>query len=70
MTHKTIQVEGMTCDHCVATVTQAINALDGISRVSVNLETKQVSVDFDENRVDMKAVASKIVEVGFEVASN
>ena len=63
MTHKKIQVEGMTCGHCVETVTQAVNSLVGVSQVSVDLDKKQVSVDFDENRTNADAVAAKIVEI-------
>ena len=70
MTHKDIQVEGMTCGHCVETVTQAVNSLEGVNQVSVDLDKKQVSVDFDESRTDVDAVSSKITEVGFEVVSN
>ncbi len=70
MTHKNINVEGMTCEHCVETVTKAVNSIDGISQVSVDLDKKQVTVDFDESRTDMDAISSKIIEVGFEVVSN
>ena len=70
MTHKDIQVEGMTCGHCVETVTQAVNSLDGISQVSVDLDKKQVSVDFDDSRTNPDAISSKITEVGFEVISS
>jgi copper chaperone len=63
MIHKNIQVEGMTCGHCVETVSQAVNSLDGISQVSVDLDKKQVSVDFDENRTNGDAISSKISEV-------
>ena len=70
MIHKDIQVEGMTCGHCVETVTQAVNSLVGISQVSVDLDKKQVSVDFDESRTNENAISSKITEVGFEVVSN
>ena len=70
MTHKNIRVEGMTCNHCVETVTQAVQSIDGISQVSVDLDKKLVSVDFDESRTKGDAISSKIVEVGFEVVSN
>jgi copper chaperone len=70
MTHKNVHVEGMTCGHCVETVTKAVNSLNGISRVSVDLDKKQVSVDFDESRTDLDTISSKIIEVGFEVVSN
>ena len=70
MTHEDIQVEGMTCGHCVETVTQAVNSLEGINQVSVDLDQKLVRVDFDESRTNLDTVASKITEVGFEVVSN
>ena len=70
MPHINIQVEGMTCGHCVETVTQAVNSLDGVRQVSVDLDKKQVSVDFDESRTHPDTISSKIVEVGFEVVSN
>ena len=70
MTHQDIHVEGMTCDHCVETVSQAVNSLEGVSRVDVDLEKKQVAVDFDENRTDLGVISSKIIAVGFEVVSN
>lgn len=70
MTQKNILVEGMTCGHCVETVTKAVNSLGGINHVSVDLDKKQVSVDFDENRIDPDTISSKIIEVGFEVVSN
>lgn len=38
-------VSGMTCDHCVRTVTQAIKAIDPAATVQVDLDAKQVWVD-------------------------
>ena len=70
MTHEEIQVEGMTCGHCVETVTQAVNSLEGINQVSVDLDKKLVCVDFDESQTSLDAVSSKITEVGFDVVSN
>jgi copper chaperone len=67
MTHKNIHVEGMTCDHCAETVTQAVHSIGGVRQVSVDLDKKQVSVDFDESQTNPDAISSKIVEVGFEV---
>ena len=70
MTHEDIHVEGMTCGHCIETVTQAVNSIAGISQVSVDLDNKLVSVDFDESRTSLDTVSSKITEVGFEVVPN
>ncbi len=41
-------VEGMSCQHCVQTVTQALESVQGVSDVHVNLDNKMASVEFDE----------------------
>ena len=43
-----LKVDGMTCGHCAETVTGAIQKLGGIQSVSVDLEKKEVAVEFDE----------------------
>ena len=66
MTHQTLNVDGMTCDHCVQTVHNALKEIAGVQKVSVNLERKKVSVDYDELQVGLEVIKSKIKEVGFE----
>ena len=67
MINQTLNVEGMTCDHCVQTITEAVNDLVGISRVEVDLENKQVAVEYDKALVKLDSITDKIVEIGFEV---
>ena len=67
MANQTLNVEGMTCDHCVQTIKEAVNNLVGISRVEVDLENKQVAVEYDKALVKLDSVTDKIVEIGFEV---
>lgn len=38
-----LQVPDMTCGHCVATVRDAVEKIEGIEEVHVSLETKTVS---------------------------
>ncbi len=66
MTHQTINVEGMSCDHCVQTITKAVKAVQGVKEVSVNLEGKQVSVDYDEREGVLKEITGAITEAGFQ----
>ena len=66
MTHQTINVEGMSCDHCVQTITKAVKAVQGVKEVSVNLESKQVSVDYDEREDVLKEITGAITEAGFQ----
>lgn len=44
---KKLNVEGMSCQHCVAHVTQALEAVEGVSRVEVSLEDASAIVEFD-----------------------
>ena len=67
MENQTLNVEGMTCDHCVQTIKEAVNNLVGISRVEVDLENKQVAVEYDKALVKLDSITDKIVEIGFEV---
>ncbi|KHF27746.1 Copper chaperone CopZ [Anoxybacillus sp. BCO1] len=46
----TLQVQGMTCGHCKAAVTNALQTLDGVSRVEVHLQEGTVDVDYDETK--------------------
>ncbi len=58
------QVEGMSCGHCVASVTKAVQAVDAKAQVQVDLTAKSVSVEGS----DLKdAIAAAIVGAGYEV---
>jgi len=67
MTQQTLNVEGMTCGHCVETVTKAVSSLDGVDTVDVDLEKKEVKVDFDESKIGIPDIKAKIASAGYEV---
>ncbi|CCQ91539.1 Copper chaperone CopZ [Nitrospina gracilis 3/211] len=67
MAHETLNVDGMTCGHCVETVSKAVSSIPGVSKVDVDLEKKRVTVDFDENQTALADIKSKITDVGYEV---
>jgi copper chaperone len=60
------KVEGMSCNHCVQTITKSLTTLDSRAKVSVDLATQLVKVDSTE---DPKALASEIEEAGYTVLS-
>lgn len=63
----TIRITGMRCGHCVASVTSALNAIDGISDVSVSLEKNEAT--YSQSREVPKSEIKKAIEaIGFEVA--
>ena len=62
-----LNVDGITCDHCVNTIKKAVVSLVGISSVEVDIEKKQVIVKFDDKQVNSEDLIDKITEAGFEV---
>jgi copper chaperone len=67
MVQETLNVDGMSCGHCVETIANAVGKATGVNNVVVNLDAKSVSVDFDENIISLEKVSALITEVGFEV---
>ena len=65
--NKIINVDGITCEHCVDTIKEAVEILDGVFSVDVDIEKKQVVVEFDEKIAKAEDLIDKIEEVGFKV---
>ena len=70
MEQETIKVEGMTCQHCVEIITDALNNINGLNAVNVDLVKKEVSVKFNKNETKLQKIFDKIIEVGFELPGN
>ena len=66
---KTIELEitGMTCDHCVKAVTNALKDVTGASDAVVSLEKKQATVTAD--LVDLGALIAAVEEEGYTAAA-
>ena len=67
MRQETVKVEGMTCQHCVQTIADALKNIAGLNTVNVDLVKKEVSVEFNENETELQKITDKIIEVGFEL---
>ncbi len=64
MTTTTYEVQGMTCDHCVRSVTEEIEEVEGVQSVDVSLKDGTAVVSGD---ADSDAVRTAVTEAGFEV---
>ncbi|SDB61573.1 cation transporter [Belnapia rosea] len=62
----TLQVEGMSCGHCVRAVTEAIRTLDPKAEVQVDLAAGTVRA---ETAAAPQAVAAAVEEEGYKVLS-
>ena len=63
---RTIKVKGMSCQHCVASVTKALSEIAGISDVQVSLEKGEATFK-EQSPVDEQIVKEAIARIGFEV---
>jgi copper chaperone len=63
----TIQIKGMSCNHCVMAVTKALGGIDGISNVKVDLAKGEATFD-EANPVDRNVIRERIKKAGYEVA--
>ncbi len=62
MTMHEFTVQDMTCGHCVATITEAVKALDPDGRLEIDLPAKRVKV---QTALSADRVAAAISKAGF-----
>ncbi|HVF11682.1 MAG TPA: copper ion binding protein [Actinomycetota bacterium] len=70
MSEKVLAVPEVHCGHCVSSIEGAVSALDGVKQVSVDLERKDVTVDFDESTIALDHIVSAIEEQGYQVGGD
>ena len=62
-----LKIGGMSCQHCVKTVKDALTALEGVQRAKVNLRKGEAIVRFNELHVTPATLTDAITQAGFEV---
>jgi copper ion binding protein len=67
MTTSTYSVSGMTCGHCVGTVTTEVGKVSGVTAVDVELATGKVTVTGD-GPIDDARIREAVEEAGYEVS--
>ena len=63
----TTPVLGMSCEHCVKAVTNALTGIKGVKDVKVSLEDKNAQVVFDDELTNPGVLEAAIIEEGFQV---
>jgi copper chaperone len=61
-----IKCDKMHCEGCKATIMEALQSMDGVSKINVDLKTKIIKVTFDNSKTDKAKISEKILEVGYE----
>lgn len=63
----TLQVQGMTCGHCVKSVENSVGGMNGVERVLVELTNGTVAVEYNENEVKVQEIKDTIEDQGYTV---
>ena len=65
------RVTGMTCQHCVAAVTQEVSAIDGVREVVVDLKPEGVSTVqiTSDDAISPDAIDAAVQEAGYTLDS-
>lgn len=69
MTTKILTVPDISCEHCERTVKQALEPLEGVQSVAVNIPAKEVRVTYDESRVSVDDMKGALDDEDYPVAS-
>ncbi len=69
MSTSTYTVIGMTCGHCVNSVTEEVKQVPGVTDINVDLNTGGLTVS-SQTPVDDTAVRAAVEEAGYQLADN
>ena len=63
-----LQIEGMSCGHCVQHVKEALESIAGVKSAEVSLKEKTAAVEHG-NDVSFEALKAAVEEAGYEIIS-
>jgi copper chaperone len=67
MTNVTLQVQGMSCNHCVNSVEKALQGIG--AKGKVDLAKGTVNVEYDESKLTLESVKEAIEDQGYDVVA-
>ena len=69
MSNVTLNVPDISCEHCERAITNALQTVEGIRTVSVDIPAKQVRVDYDDAHVSIQKMKEILQEEDYPVES-
>lgn len=65
MATATLKVTGMSCEHCVRAVTNALKETDGVRNAEVDLKAGRATVDYDDTKTNPRQLANAVMDEGY-----
>ncbi len=62
-----LDVEGMSCMHCVNSIKKAVESIEGIIGIEVSLEDKKVTVEYNPEKVKVQQIKLAIEDEGYDI---
>lgn len=62
-----IEIEGMSCGGCTASVTRVLEAVAGVQSATVTLNPGKARIVFDATQTSRAVLANKIEEAGYDI---
>lgn len=67
MERATLEAPDISCDHCIQSITRAVEKLPGVKFVSGDPETKHVTVEYDPAQTPIDQIEAAMEEEGYPV---
>ncbi len=64
-----LNVPDISCEHCERTITNVLQPVAGVRKVSVDIPARQVHVDFDSDKVNIDQMKNILQEEDYPVES-
>jgi copper chaperone CopZ len=64
---QTYPLLGMTCAACVRKIEKVLEKTRGIGEVNVNFASESVAISYDDEIIDIKAIAGIVKDLGYEL---
>lgn len=68
MARTVLRVDGMSCDHCVKSITKALESLDGVTKADVSLEKHRATVEHAEGKPSMAQMIAAVQDEGYSAS--
>ena len=65
MSTTTLKISGMSCQHCVRTVVNALTCVQGVSNATVDLGKGRAVVEYDAGVTSPRALANAVMDEGY-----
>lgn len=63
----TLNVQGMSCGHCVKSIEGSVGDLTGVTKVKVHLHSGTVDVEFNSKEVSIGSIEEIIEDQGYDI---